>query len=171
MLAGGEVLNAAATVAALDAGQLGAAVIDVWAPGIDADLMDRAFLVSPHIAGHSFEGKINGTIMLYEQACTFFDIPPVWDHYAGSRSTVETINGSAKNEAAILETIRQVYDIREDDARFRDALGMDDQGRLALFKQLRSNYPLRHEFQRYAINCAPEDKALFSKLGFQGAAS
>ncbi len=50
----------------LYSGKLSGAVIDVWEnePDIDLELMQQAFISTPHIAGYSTDGKANGTAMV-----------------------------------------------------------------------------------------------------------
>lgn len=57
----GEVLDESALLAARP--QLGRVVIDVWKnePTINLDLLAAADIATPHIAGYSIQGKINGT--------------------------------------------------------------------------------------------------------------
>lgn len=57
----GEVVDEAALLSARP--QLGRVVIDVWKnePAINPDLLAAADIATPHIAGYSIQGKINGT--------------------------------------------------------------------------------------------------------------
>ena len=59
----GEVVHEAALHRALDEKRLGAVVLDVWdhEPEIDGRLLARVDIGTPHIAGYSLEGKLNGT--------------------------------------------------------------------------------------------------------------
>ncbi|HWE31349.1 MAG TPA: 4-phosphoerythronate dehydrogenase, partial [Polyangia bacterium] len=47
-------------------------------PTPDPRLIARAALATPHIAGHSLDGKANGTKIIYEAACAFLGIAPTW---------------------------------------------------------------------------------------------
>jgi len=54
-------------------------VLDVWEnePNISPELVEgRVSIGTPHIAGYSFDGKVNGTRMIYEAACRFLNLPP-----------------------------------------------------------------------------------------------
>lgn len=61
----GEVVDGSALKAALQAGSIGGAVLDVWEhePEIDLELLELVRLGTPHIAGYSTDGKANGTAM------------------------------------------------------------------------------------------------------------
>ena len=57
----------------LEGGASGPVVLDVWEnePEIDVSLLNEVAIGTPHIAGYSLDGKVNGTIMLYRQLCRF----------------------------------------------------------------------------------------------------
>ena len=62
----GEVVDEAALLANIH--KLAAVVLDVWVgePNINRELLQSAFIATPHIAGYSAEGKIKGTQMAVE---------------------------------------------------------------------------------------------------------
>ena len=72
----GEVVDTASLLAALAAGKVRGAVIDTWEyePCISRELLEVAFLATPHIAGYSADGKANATRMSLEALCRFFGI-------------------------------------------------------------------------------------------------
>ena len=72
----GEVVDTASLLAALAAGKVKGAVIDTWEyePSISRELLEVAFLATPHIAGYSADGKANATRMSLEALCRFFGI-------------------------------------------------------------------------------------------------
>jgi erythronate-4-phosphate dehydrogenase len=53
-------------------------VLDVWEPepDISLELLNRVLLGSPHIAGYSYDGKLNGTEMIYQALCRHLDKSP-----------------------------------------------------------------------------------------------
>ena len=52
--------------------------LDVWEnePNIDFEILDTAFVATPHIAGYTLQSKIRGTEMLYQQFLKNHIIPP-----------------------------------------------------------------------------------------------
>ena len=72
----GEVVDTASLLIALSAGKVKDAVIDTWEyePIISRELMEVAFLATPHIAGYSADGKANATRMSLEALARFFGV-------------------------------------------------------------------------------------------------
>lgn len=70
----GEVVDTASLLASLAAGKVKDVVVDTWEnePRISRDLLEAAFLATPHIAGYSADGKANATRMSLEALCRFF---------------------------------------------------------------------------------------------------
>jgi erythronate-4-phosphate dehydrogenase len=118
----GAVVDNAALLKALDANRIAAAVLDVWEnePQVMPELLDVVDLGTPHIAGYSWDGKINGTRMIYEACCRYFGWPASWRPVlpAPPVPQVRQVVGPGEDDEDVLrEVIRQVYDIRADDAR------------------------------------------------------
>ena len=67
----GEVIDTKALLKAMDEGLVSDAIIDVWEnePNIDRELLKRAYIATPHIAGYSADGKANATRMALEGLC------------------------------------------------------------------------------------------------------
>lgn len=72
----GEVVDTASLLAALAAGKVRDAIIDTWEyePNISKELMEVAYLATPHIAGYSADGKANATRMSLEALCKYFGV-------------------------------------------------------------------------------------------------
>lgn len=75
----GEIFYTEAVVAAKDAGQAGPLIVDCWEnePRIDRELLRRAAIATPHIAGYSREGKIRASQTVLDAITTFFMLPRV----------------------------------------------------------------------------------------------
>lgn len=75
----GPIVDTQALVEAVDRGQVASAVIDCWEnePEISRELLDRAVIATPHIAGYSHDGKVRATQMALDALTTFFYLPRV----------------------------------------------------------------------------------------------
>jgi erythronate-4-phosphate dehydrogenase len=164
----GKVLDSDALLLAKAGGIISHAVLDVWDPEplIRADVLAAATLGTPHIAGHSFEGKLNGTVQVYRAACQFFEIIPSWDPSPSLPAVAVpelTINPTGKSDLeALAEAVEKVYDIRADALSERD---------IERFDKLRSAYRVRREFKNTAISLAgsrPDLLKKFVQAGFGG---
>jgi len=168
----GAVVQSEALMAAMDDARLSHVVLDTWEgePNFRPELLNRVDLGSPHIAGHSFEGKVMGTVMVYQAACRFLGVPPIWTPDAllppPEVPEVSVEAAGRSDEEVLWEVVRQVYDIERDDARLR----IDTADRAAHFDALRKHYPMRREFPFTRVNVANGSVTLlntFNKLGFK----
>ena len=171
----GATVDTDALLTAMDKGIVAHAVIDTWEgePVYRTDLLNRVDIGTPHIAGHSFEGKVMGTVMVYQEACKFLGMKAAWspDNLLPPPLVPEVdIDASGKSDEAVLrDIVRRVYDIEADDRRMRQGGGLDDKARGVHFDGLRKNYPMRREFRftRGVLqNPAPGLVSKVARLGF-----
>lgn len=172
----GGVLNTSELLAAMDRKTVSHAVIDTWEgePVFRTDLLKRVDIGTPHIAGHSFEGKVYGTVMVYQAACRFLGVEAAWTPDSlwppPIVPTIETDAAGLKDEEVLWKIVSSVYDIEGDDARLRAESVEDDKARSAHFDLLRGKYPVRREFRFTRVtlrNARPELRKKISELGFQ----
>ena len=149
-------------------------MIDTWEgePRYRPDLLARADIVSPHIAGHSYEGKVNGTMMVYEAACRVLGVPPSFRPQLPPPPVPEWRRDAAgrADEDVLREAVLAVYDIMADDARLRASCGADLAARAKAFDQQRKEYPVRREFASTTVRVRNASGKLLQKfraLGFQ----
>jgi erythronate-4-phosphate dehydrogenase len=173
----GEAFDEPALIAARDAGRISHLVLDVFPgePDVNPELGKRADLISPHIAGYSIQGKLNGTTQIHDAFCAHFGLPKkAGVDYPKPATPVidfDTLNvtADAATEVALDAVVRHVYDITRDDADLRAYLGDADVA--TSFDLLRKRYPVRQEFAGFTVtNLSPEKKSLREKLlalGFQ----
>ena len=171
----GGVVDSRALKAAMRRGRLRAVVLDVWEkePAIDVELLKMVDIGTPHIAGYSLDGKINGLIMIYRSVCEYFELQPKFDvgDFLPEPSVPQVkLNQRVGHEQdAVFKAVREVYRIDQDDERLRRVLDEPSEKRGAYFDGLRKNYPVRREFQNTEIVSATEDteqnlKRLLDKL-------
>jgi erythronate-4-phosphate dehydrogenase len=163
----GEVTDTSSLKKVLGTGKLYGTVLDVWEnePDIDLELMEKAFIATPHIAGYSTDGKANGTAMVVNSLCRYFDLPlENWypEDIPVAASTINiVVNGKSVNDI-IREVVMHTYKIIDDDIKLRS--------NPADFEKLRADYPLRREFPSYTVNFIGENKRarkILKKMGFK----
>lgn len=171
----GPVVDSTALLRAMDAGQVSHVILDTWEgePGYRLDLVAKVDIATPHIAGHSFEGRVMGTVMVYREVCKFLAIPAVWSHEPlMPPPLVPLLEMEALGRCSqeiLREVVRQVYDIEADDQRFRETAVFDETARKQHFDRLRRDYPERREFQYTAVNLrggSPALRETLAGLGF-----
>jgi erythronate-4-phosphate dehydrogenase len=176
----GAVVDTDALLAALAQGRVAHAVMDTWEgePAYRADLLQRSDLGTPHIAGYSFEGKVNGTLMVYEAACRFLGRPADWSpdgRWPEPAVPSVSVDAAGRTDEDVLaEVVRRVYDIEADDARLRAGCHPEDPARGREFDRLRNDYPMRREFAGTAVELRRGGESLRRKLaglGFAAGAS
>ena len=122
-------------------------VLDVWdnEPNILPELWPKALIATPHIAGHALEGKLRGTQIVARRLAEHLGIP-----FQGPRvrEVAETMLKKTESLSNLDWRLRaqQIYDVRQDDRRFREALqGLRGAALRLAFDGLRDNYPKRRE--------------------------
>ena len=146
----GSVVDNSALLRWLEADKRRAAVLDVWEqePDVPDDLLARVDLATPHIAGHSREGKCNGTFMIHTAFCQHFGLDASgakpWQLPAAGQGVLN--DDTAQQQ--LLTQLLACYDPRHDDAAMRGALSAAEDRRAA-FDWLRKHYPERRELQSW----------------------
>lgn len=172
----GPVVDTHALMNAIAGRKIGHCVLDVWEgePEYKMELLDVIDIGTPHIAGHSFEGKAMGTVAVYRQACRFLGVEPSWNHEPLMPPTnvpVIEADASGKSDVQILrEIVRRIYDIERDDSALRKGNTPDPQARAGNFDSIRKNYPVRREFRFTTVIIRNAAKRLIEKiisLGFK----
>lgn len=123
--------------------KLGAIILDTWEnePYIDTELLKMVDIATPHIAGYSYQGKQNGTIMAVNAVARFFGIEPLigfsLSDATGKHEAVR-LDVTGKSQGEIAALFQYNYPIFTDDFMFRMNPGD--------FEKLRSEYNYRIEF-------------------------
>lgn len=136
----GEVIDEKALIAAVP--KLGAVVIDTWAgePNINLDLLEVADIATPHIAGYSYQGKQNATILAVRAVARYFGIRELTDFNAVDKDEAHVpvlLDLKGKNHGEIAAVFQYNYPIFTDDFRLR----MEPEK----FEKLRSGYHYRRD--------------------------
>ncbi len=138
-------------------------ILDVWEgePLINIDLLRKVLISSPHVAGYSLEGKVNGTKMIYDALCRFTNQLSDWEPKMPIvENNIIDVSSAKSLEEKLGYIFRQIYKIEKDDSEMRKMIEMDNDSRAAYFDKLRKEYPLRREFTNYTILIEETDKQL-----------
>lgn len=162
----GPVVDNAALLARLNAGQSLSVVLDVWEgePDLNVALLEAVDIGTSHIAGYTLEGKARGTTQVFEAYSAFI----------GREQSVAletllpapefgriTLHGPL-DQATLKRLVHLVYDVRRDDAPLRKVAGIPGE-----FDKLRKNYLERREWSSLYVMCDDASAAaLLQKLGF-----
>lgn len=135
----GSIADNLAILQALTDGKIGDVAIDCWEnePDINLNLLSKAFIATPHIAGYSAEGKLRATSMLLEALRVHFG----WEINAPKPAAPLL---GANN--VTLSRIAQSYDPRLDTTDLK-ALATSPATFSKGFESLRNHYNLRSEVQ------------------------
>lgn len=129
-------------------------ILDVWEnePDVDLSLLERTRLATAHIAGYSLEGKVNGTIMIFNELNKFLGTNHCFDF-----NLPEVENNILFYEKDYFDTdqfhalLNKIYDIESDNRQMRKMLYFSREDKLKYFDTLRKYYPLRREFNNYFV--------------------
>ena len=147
-------------------------ILDVWEnePDVNVDLLNKVEIATPHIAGYSIEGKVNGTKMIYNSLCDFLGTEK--DFFFKNeppQNSLRYFEQTDKIETSLEKFISGIYSIKDDDERMRKMLKMDREERIRYFDSQRKDYLIRREFNNYFVksdNLSKEVKNILEKLRF-----
>ena len=186
----GEVIDEDALLRRLNSPNAPSVALDVFAnePTINPALLPLCWLVTPHIAGHSVEGKVRGTQIIYQQICQFLNKEPskTLDDFLSPVAPIKvSLNAPnaqqlCKRDAASL--MLSVYDVCIDDKALRDAISdaiksLDNPSEAQIVKSIghtfatmRKTYRIRRECSAYSLrvpdSTSIEIKRQLQALGF-----
>lgn len=162
----GPVVDNAALLKCLNAGQQLSVVLDVWEPEPDLNLalLDKVDLGTSHIAGYTLEGKARGTTQVFEAYSQFIGQPQevaLSSLLPAPEFGRISLHGPL-DQPTLKRLVHLVYDVRRDDAPLRKVAGIPGE-----FDKLRKNYLERREWSSLTVECDDADAAaLLQKLGF-----
>jgi len=134
----------------VDSGALRAAsgrispVLDVFEgePEVDPELVAAAALATPHLAGHSLDGKVTAARMVYEATCAALGLAPAWPAAAllgpPEPRRLEIATAGLSDEEVVLAAIAPFYDIGADDAALRRIVSLPPGERGQAFERHRT---------------------------------
>ena len=168
----GEAMDEAALLNALDQKKIMHLILDVFPgePDVNPVLARKARLISPHIAGYSIQGKLNGTGMILAAFLEHFKLErESWIRMpVPADPQIKWVGNGRSIEEDLSRCVKRSYDITRDDLELRAFIGNKDFAKH--FDALRKRYPVRHEFADYTVTNIPKEngelRARLTALGF-----
>lgn len=146
-------------------------VLDVWEnePKISNELLAETLLATPHIAGHSYEGKILGTKFIYDKLCNFLEkeinwTPPI---PIPDKNIIDFPAGKSFEER-MDKLISLIYDIEEENKRMKKILKLNAIEAANYFDDLRRGIPKRREFYNFMVKIKDEEPDVENKIKLLG---
>lgn len=162
----GEVMDTQAVKTAKKNGKVNELIIDCWEnePNIDLELMNMAFIATPHIAGYSRDGKANGTSMSIRALSKKLELGiDNWEcsNIEKPEVPIIQINGKNKTEQEIIgQAVLHTYSIFNDSKCLKESP--------STFEKQRGNYPVRREFPSFTIQAIDVPENTLKKLQIMG---
>lgn len=147
-------------------------VLDVWEnePNINIELLEKVNFGTPHIAGYSFEGKINGTKIIHDKLAEFLGVNSDWlPDYPDIQVDEFTFNSTGNFELELDKLITAIYNIGSDSEQLKKYHPDETEPLGKYFDKLRKEYPVRREFNNYKVKITPAEnsiKELLKRLRF-----
>ena len=165
----GAVIDNQALLTCCEQGDCPTLIFDVWEgePAVNTALLDKAAIATPHIAGHSAEGKVGGAVMVAHALHNYLQLP-----FTGSVDAVLPACPWPSFDASQLTTLDDLaalvlhrYNLWADDAMMRQH-GRNAAGFDYLRKAYRQDNP-RRQLNNQRIACHNSQQLeQFSRLGF-----
>ncbi|STS92313.1 erythronate-4-phosphate dehydrogenase [Klebsiella variicola] len=161
----GPVVDNAALLKRLEAGQPLSVVLDVWEPepDLNVELLKRVDIGTAHIAGYTLEGKARGTTQVFEAYSAFIGHPQqvALDTLLPAPEFGRITLHGPLDQPTLKRLVHLVYDVRRDDAPLRKVAGVAGE-----FDKLRKNYQERREWSSLYVQCSDAQAAtLLRQLG------
>ena len=131
----GSVVDNNALMDAIKKQQIKDVIIDTWEnePNIHQELLQSAYIGTPHIAGYSADGKANATRMALQALCKHFHLSAQFEIHPPQPILPEDFSSWKTKEKALF-----LYNPYNDSEPLKK--------HPELFEHYRGNYPLRREF-------------------------
>lgn len=137
------------------------AILDCWEhePNILSELVThpQLLLTTPHIAGHSLDGKAANTLFVYNELCNFLKVKPSWN----PQDFLPEIDTHGLDSLATKQhIISQLYPIVEDTFATKTA-ALSPATFPQWFRGYRSNYPMRRAWRQSLKTIHPDLERMF----------
>ncbi len=137
------------------------AILDCWEdePDVLLELVNHPQLTiaTPHIAGHSLDGKAANTLFVYRDLCRHLKVAQTWD----VESFLPAIAATELSPELTKQTLTShLYPIEEDSSQMKLA-ALDSASFARWFSSYRRFYPVRRSWRKILASQTHFDKELF----------
>lgn len=141
------------------------AAIDCWehepTPTIALLQHPQMLIATPHIAGHSLDGKAANTQYIYNALCRFLNVEPKWDMQQRLPPPPQVINIEADGDKwqRLAAATRQLYPLLDDHETMKSWAEISSNELPHAFSCFRRHYPVRRAWQQSPVHFEPADTA------------
>ena len=172
----GEVADSDSLLCALDHHLLAACALDVWEnePHLPAPLRAAVDFLTPHVAGYSLEGLLNGTLHCHRELAHYLEVEPSWtpdSRQLPPAPFLEIPAARRPDEEVLADLLAAACPIPDDSRAWRADMATDDPAELRRrFDRFRKNHASRREFAAIRVHLDRASPALLetaAAFGFQ----
>jgi len=145
----GGVINEQDLMEGIRAGQIDAVIIDVWEnePDFNEELLDVAYIGTPHIAGYSKEAKTRATTIIIRKLCKHAGLPyPKVDEKEQKDLNVVNPSGST-----LKEILSDIHPLTTYHNKIKNIKGLPEAEKSNRFNRLRTETNYRNEYKHVAL--------------------
>jgi len=152
------------------------AALDCWEhePRPSRNLFSHAgmAIATPHIAGHSLDGKSANTQYIYNALCNYLKIEPVWDKsdHLPQAAKPRTLSVEGDRWQQLYTACNYLYPLAEDNHTMKSWPELGKSELPNPFTDYRRHYPVRRDWQQLAIhfsNAETETLKLAQAIGIK----
>ncbi|PJA33931.1 MAG: erythronate-4-phosphate dehydrogenase [Zetaproteobacteria bacterium CG_4_9_14_3_um_filter_53_7] len=159
----GGCVDNAALVRWLDGDSSRFAALDCWEsePRPDFALIRHPGMIiaTPHIAGHSLDGKAANTLFAYQALCHYLQIEPVWDMQSQLPEPAAPHTVSLKSDVwhTLHAITSHLYPLAEDNKTMKSWPDLTEGALPNAFSQYRRHYPVRRSWAAIPVHLNQAD--------------
>ncbi len=142
-------------------------VIDVWEnePLFNDLIAKNAFIKTPHIAGYSRQSKLRASKMIADALCLHFELEIPEFELEGPDEAFN-FSASSLKSAQLTEVLCKIHPIKDYEKGLKRLIGLPPQKKGPGFNKLRSEFPLRTEYQYLTLpDFLEKEYPIIQKLG------
>ena len=120
-------------------------IADVWEnePNPSHEIVKSSFIATPHIAGHSHEGKLNGTIAVLRKLMQFLKMRP--NQITANLNKINEIACLQETEYQTIKDFYYQYPVLDESVVFKDKILSEQSD----FNHMRSQHSIRHDVTHF----------------------